>query len=292
MKKQKIFIIANPTSGSFSNFKLNTAVTKLQENAFICNIELTKYPHHAQKIAQNAEKVDIVCAMGGDGTISEVLSGLTKNPHKPTFALLPTGTANVLAIELGIKNFANAIKAIIKNKASDIFLGQAKNAKNETRIFTIGSIGFDAQIVKNVNLTLKRYLGKFAYVIAGIKYFFTSLPKFIISVSSKKISASWVIFLMGKYYAGSFKLDAKNSLKEPYISIIVFQKNGFFANFWNIFTLFFKLHKRLKNVQTFTAKNFKIESSKNVAAQIDGDTLPTNFNQFSVYPTPIKIIQT
>lgn len=289
---KKILIITNPASGSFSASKLELAKKTLEAANFMCDVGFTDYSRHAEKIAEKAKGYDVICAMGGDGTISEVLSGLEKQKFPPLFAILPTGTANVLAIELGLKNFKKALLAIIAGKSMKIFLGEAENGEKEKRLFTLGSVGLDASAVKMVNLNIKRWFGKLAYIISGFSSLFAPKKEFEITFNgSKKVRGFWLVFVKGRHYAGRFKVASDIDIKKPEIRLIIFKKAGFFRNIFNTFLLFSGLFKLNKNVVCKTVSSFEIKPiSDSLDIEIDGDILSSEFTKFRVNKKTFKII--
>lgn len=76
---------------------------KCDEAKIKLDIEFTKYPKHATKLAQaSKDKYDLIIAAGGDGTRNEVINGMAES--KATLVIIPFGSTNVLASELGIPN--------------------------------------------------------------------------------------------------------------------------------------------------------------------------------------------
>ncbi len=123
----------------------------------------TTRPGDAEKTANllQAADFDVVVAAGGDGTINEVANGLIKATGAvPPLAIIPLGTANVLAEEIGLRGQPAAIaKAIACGDRITVHLGLA----NGRHFIMMAGVGFDAHVVANVDLALKRRTGKIAY---------------------------------------------------------------------------------------------------------------------------------
>ena len=98
------------------------------------DIEFTKYPKHATKLAKAArDKYDLIIAAGGDGTINEVINGMANS--KATLVIIPFGSTNVLACELGIPDDPKkAAELITKGKKIKMDLGYAETS-NGVQIF-------------------------------------------------------------------------------------------------------------------------------------------------------------
>ena len=101
--RRRLAAIFNPTSGG-GRFKrdLPLIVGSLRGLGFEVDELPTDHAGHATELARDAvaRGCDLVCAIGGDGTVNEVVNGIATSDV--TFAIIPTGTVNVLAIELGI----------------------------------------------------------------------------------------------------------------------------------------------------------------------------------------------
>ena len=116
----------------------------------------------------------VLAVAGGDGTINEAVNGLiaaagTAQAAPLPLAIVPLGTANVLAREIGqaISSGA-AAETALRGQARQVYLGQANG-----RCFTImAGVVFDAHVVANVSLGLKRRIGKLAYVWEALRQLF------------------------------------------------------------------------------------------------------------------------
>ncbi|MBL9136378.1 MAG: diacylglycerol kinase family lipid kinase [Verrucomicrobiales bacterium] len=120
----------------------------------------------------------LVIAAGGDGTVYEVLNGMADVPGgfaRAVLGVLPMGTANVFARELGMpKDLARAWQALAQGKERTIDGCRARFRDSEGREVTahfaiVAGAGLDARAVECVDLRWKRRVGKLAYVVAALK---------------------------------------------------------------------------------------------------------------------------
>src|SRR5919112_4354196 len=136
----------------------------------------TEYPDHATELAAMAGD-RLVIAAGGDGTVNEVVNGLSKGA---TLGILPLGTANVLARELGLPlRPEDACERILSGTGSRMDVGVATDQEGTERRFTcMAGIGFDANVVREVTPRSKRYLRSLPFPLVALKvYFRGNLPK-------------------------------------------------------------------------------------------------------------------
>lgn len=176
-------LLYNPHATT-TNAKVRDAVTNILAERFDLQVQPTKARGHATHIAAGAvhEGIEVVFALGGDGTANEAVQGLAGTDV--AFAHVPGGGTNVLARALGLPN--NAVEATRQiclaadRPARLVGLGQAG-----TRWFTcIAGLGFDAAIVRRVEQRprLKKYARQLAFVHCGFAEWFEDGAGFPASV--------------------------------------------------------------------------------------------------------------
>src|SRR5205814_703937 len=100
-RPRRILAVFNPVAGGNRRANFDRVVTALRAHGCTVSVVETARPGHAEAIARDAQAddFDIIAAAGGDGTINEVVNGLADRPMN--LGLIPLGTANVLASEIG-----------------------------------------------------------------------------------------------------------------------------------------------------------------------------------------------
>ena len=172
MERKKIVFIVNPKSGTLGKTNWIAISTKMLAQEFDLEFQYTTHRGHACELAQKAaaNKVAIVAAVGGDGTVNEIASALI---HTDTaLAILPLGSGNGLARDLGISTLLpfSAVEAIKKGKTIQIDYGTA----NGVPFFCTCGVGFDAHISRIFATNKKR--GFWNYVILAIREYFRYKP--------------------------------------------------------------------------------------------------------------------
>jgi diacylglycerol kinase (ATP) len=184
---------------------------------------ITKAPKDATKEAKKSVKegYDIVIAGGGDGTHNEVINGIINSNIK--LGILPLGTVNGMAIELGIPfNLKKACEVIIKGNTRKIDLGTANGG---TFMMTAG-VGFDAHAVTEVKPLIKKFIGTPAYPIAALKSLFSYKPvELKIDVPGQDIIKGYfVIFNNLTTYGGLFPITPDAKLDDGFLEMCVFKE--------------------------------------------------------------------
>ena len=119
MKKQKIRFIINPISGVGKQKKIASLINKwLDTTVFDFELQYTKAPRHAIELSSNASQsgVDIVVAVGGDGSVNEVACGIIGASTK--MAILPAGSGNGLARHLQVPRDLKVAIEILNQRKS------------------------------------------------------------------------------------------------------------------------------------------------------------------------------
>lgn len=123
--------------------------------------------HEASRAADAG--FDLIIAAGGDGTVSEVISGVAEKKHRPLIAVIPAGTANDLATALHIPtdSMIAAARVIEKNHTVPMDIGKLKN-NDQTKFFmNVAAMGSLTEVTYEVSQQMKTVLGYLAYVLKG-----------------------------------------------------------------------------------------------------------------------------
>src|SRR5580704_17999561 len=223
---QNALLIHNPNAGNGGHARrrlLDEARRVLAAAGIHADLVETKGPGDATEIANRAslEGRHLVIACGGDGTLNEVVNGLAgqQNGHRVPLALLPGGTANVLAKELNLPwDIPSAAEMLVHGVVRDIPLGLATplNEPAKTKYFlSVAGAGPDGMIVYSIDLDLKARVGILAYWWQGAREAFRyKFKHFRVSAAGKKIDSSLVVVGRTKHYGGPFKITTEADLYE------------------------------------------------------------------------------
>jgi diacylglycerol kinase (ATP) len=187
VKPASVKLIINPLAGRHQ-VMLGVLHSVLGGAGIRWSIAFTHGPGDALKLAKAAldEDWEVIAACGGDGTVMEVASALLGS--QATMAILPVGTGNVTAAELGIPLALADAAALIADgsaKVRRIDMGQAGDRMFMLRM----GVGFEAALKDNTSTELKQNLGAFSYVLTGLGTLFSpQLSKYTIVVDGNSLS--------------------------------------------------------------------------------------------------------
>ena len=263
-------IIANKGSGSFSQKRFDSICSRISagglaiERRFCSDFaEMTD----ASAAASRTQDRPLVVAAGGDGTINAVLNGLAGN--SATCAILPLGTANVMARELGMKRAEQAVSRIIAGQTRSFTAGLIKNSGRSNRFFLMAGTGFDGHIVRGVSLREKRLLGKGAYLLSALRSLISwDSGELHVTTETEEFSCSSLVVCNAARYGGSFLLAPSANMFSPSFEIVAVKGNSRLLTLRAVAETVFGRGSRGQVIRT-SAKMIRIEGGKPVHA--DGD---------------------
>lgn len=261
----------------------------------------TTGPGHATELAHRAatEGRGLVIACGGDGTLNEVINGLAahKNGHRVPLALLPGGTANILAKELDLPwDIPSAAERLVHGQVKEIALGLATPLEDPLKkkyFLSVGGAGPDGMIVYSIDLDLKARLGILAYWWQGAREVFRyQFPHFRIVIGDKKLDASLVIVGRTKNYGGPFKITTGADLFEDQFEVMALTTQSGFRYLSYLPSLLLGDLRGTAGVHFWKADTLLCEPLHKtpVYAQVDGEPLARLPVEFKIVPRALKLL--
>jgi len=261
----------------------------------------TTGPGDATEIALRAgnEGRQLVIACGGDGTLNEVVNGLARqqNGHRVPLALLPGGTANILAKELTLPwDIPQAAQRLVRGTVREIALGLATpvNEPEKARYFlSVAGAGPDGRITYAVDLELKAKMGIFAYWWQGAREVLNyKFPRFNVKTKDQTIEASLVIVGRTKHYGGPFKITTQADLYEDQFELAVLTTQSGLRYLSYLPTLWFGNLRNSEGVHFVKADTLLCEPTDGepVYAQVDGEPLSRLPVEFKIVPRALKLL--
>lgn len=230
MSIRKATLISNPKTGRYGSRRLRPIpelASRLEALGLKVDLRLTSGPGDAAEIASRVARngsSDVIVA-GGDGTINEAIQGLAGTNAR--LAIIPRGTANVLARELGLPlDDEQALQVAAQGKTRKIYLGLAiDETTNESRHFVLmAGIGLDASVVRRVQPSLKKRIGKGAFWISGLSHLATWNPKpFTLEIEDQKYTATFAAIGKAARYGGDLSITPGARLDEREFEICIIQ---------------------------------------------------------------------
>ena len=285
-------IVFNPVAGRRRAHLLWRVLDVMVANGIRIDIVETNSAGHAEYLARAAASAgeSMVVAAGGDGTIAEVANGLMGSGTR--LGVIPLGTANVLAHELSLSFAPNAVAAALAfGRTRPLWPGMMRGPAGSRLFVQMLGVGFDAHVVHNLSVPVKRMIGRGAYVLQTLRelarYGFAPIH---LRVDGEEMQAASAIISKGKLYAGQYLLapDAVPALAG--FSVVLFEHAGPFAALLYGAALPCNLLGRAPGVRHLRASRIEVIGNETVPAQADGDA--AGFAPLSVAdaPAPIAVV--
>jgi len=292
MTVSELIFIVNPMAANGKSFKIWGEVKQFLDNEGIdYEFYLTKYPNHAieitERIAQELDCRSVVVAVGGDGTIHEVINGLKTFPDTK-IAFIPAGSGNDFSRGYSIpKDPLSAIQLIINNKAniSLIDIGNCRIGKKQISTLFVNSVGvgFDAVVSKVANQSkLKKYLnlvglGGLIYIVALLKVLFVYKPtnvKLMIDDRHFQYKNVWFITVSNQqYYGGGMKISPAACPNDGLLNIMVIHEISPLKILMIFGSVFFGKHIHFSQVKQHIGKSITIEPELPIPVHADGELI-------------------
>lgn len=224
---QNTVLIYNPAAGKIRSTRgraVTRAVAALEREGIRVRAIPTEGPGTATRLAREAVlgDPDLILVAGGDGTINEVANGMVFS-HVP-LGILPAGTANVLASELGLgTRIENAARQIPQCAPERISIGQVHTSAGPRYFLMMAGVGLDAHIVYRLSPQLKASFGKIAYWLGGFARVGQPIAQFEARMNGKTLPCGFVLASRVKNYGGDLTIANNASLIEHDFEVVVFE---------------------------------------------------------------------
>lgn len=287
--KQKIRFIINPISGVGKKGELPQMIEEcLDHDRFDYDIAFTQYREHAKTLAKQSseEGIDIVCAVGGDGSVHEVGTALIGTKTK--MAIIPAGSGNGLARHLNIPlDYKEAIRCINNNES----ITMDTVLVNDKSFLGVGGYGFDAVIAKKFDTHHRR--GLRGYVSLIVREFFKYNP---INVSIdldgkvKTLPAVLCTVANSSQFGNGFTVSPKSDVTDGKIELFILKPFSMWYLPSLIYRFFRKSSDKSRHTEVISFKKAKIKLSKK-HAHYDGEPMEVkNELVVSVVPKSLNIV--
>lgn len=289
MKKRILFIV-NPISGGKKKKGFEKrAIADLDLAQYDAQFMLTECPGHANELAIQAvaERIDVVVAVGGDGTINEIASAL--NGTDTALGIIPEGSGNGLALYLGIPlNERAAIRRLNGFEHLSIDSGMI----NGVSFFNMAGIGFDASVsdrFANDNIR-----GPIGYLKAVLSEISTYKPKrYILDIDGKAIEreAFMISVANSPQYGNNAYVAPQASVTDGLLDVCIIHKFPLYTIPMMLFHLFNKTADQSEYVEIIPGKRIRIERETADAVHVDGE--PKDMGtvlEIAVNPNTLRIV--
>lgn len=274
----KYFFIINPAAGKGKKLSFLPELESFcRKNDLEFELALTKNSGQATELAKKAaEKYEAVVAVGGDGTVNEVASGLIGS--RAALGILPAGSGNDFAWQIGLKrNLKSDLETLIRGRIRNIDVGLVNDKYYFINAF---SVGFDAAVAGRVRKYFNISSGFFGYLLCALKTLITyRQPEAEIKLDDHSPIKKEILLIAvcnGTTYGGGFRVAPAAKMDDGLFTVCFSDKISRSRALKNLPKFMRGRHTNLPFIHMSTAKRVIIKSGQNnLSAQIDGEILPS-----------------
>ncbi len=271
MPSDSIPVILNPAARSA---RAGNRLEKIRGLSPRVAVHATAQAGDARRFAAElaAQGAPIVVAAGGDGTINEVVSGLATVPaeRRPLLGVLPAGTMNVFAHELGLPagDLAECWRIIEAGRTREIDLWEAGG-----HVFVqMAGVGLDAAVIENTSWRWKKRIGPLAYVVSLIQLLLRTSPRVRVSSPGREpVEGTAILLGNGRRYGGPFPVFPHAHNADGLLEVVVFKNHGPLALFQWARALWLGSYATAGNFHAFQATELTLDGPCSVPTEVDGE---------------------
>jgi YegS/Rv2252/BmrU family lipid kinase len=299
----KLCFIVNPAAGSGGFQKLVVeAAEHLQQ--FGCTVERVETCAKGDAIGlarrAAAEGFDVAVAVGGDGTINEVCNGLVGT--KTALAVLPAGTANVYAADVGIPIWwplnpgavLNAAEVIVTGQRRRIDLGRLRLADGTERYFLMWcGIGLDAAISEAIKPGDTRRLGVGAWILSGLLVTFDFMgTRATVRTDAGLVKGRVLLAVVsnGQLYGRVWRMSPQAKMDDGLLDVGIMTGHGWPSTFKHLAGLTFGQHVKDPDFHLYQTKVLSFSAKEALPVHVDAETVGTTPVAIEVEPLALSVI--
>ena len=300
MTNPRIRYIVNPVSHGGAGMKAWAAFQAVcKEPIDPAHVSITERAGHARELAQLARGYDILAAVGGDGTVDEVICGIMEQPEpRPKLAIIPCGTGNDIARTATIFTVADAAAALQEGSTHTFDLirvdGQIEGRDQYRYAFIFGNTGFSC--IPMMKPWMKRFLGATrAYYLATLRQIFTyRAPHMRVRVDGEDYNGETYLVVAGNaewVSGGSMRLSPGALADDGKLNVTIIPSLPLFNIISRLFSsLPTGAHIHEPGVSYITGRKIEIQSDPPAVVDLDGELFGTTPVTFTVCPLALELI--
>ena len=288
-------MISNPKTGRYNSRRrsIQDVAARLESLGVEVDLQFTSGPGAATEIAANAARSGSseVIVAGGDGTINEAIQGLAGTEAR--LAIIPRGTGNVLARELGLPlDEESAVAVIAKGETRKIYLGLVTDeTTNQSRYFVLmAGIGLDASVVGGVQPALKKRIGRGAFWVSGLSHLANWNPQpFTLDINGDKYQATFAAVGKAPRYGGDLAITPGARLDQREFEVCIIETTSR-VRYLKLLSHAMRNGMPRDKPEVRFVNAVSVKAYGDAQVQIDGELLGALPMRFEIAPHSLEVI--
>ena len=206
-----------------------------------------------------------------------------------TLGLLPMGTVNVFALELGLPlHNLQLCWEIIEGENTRLVDLPSANGKCFVQL---AGVGLDAQVVKETSLASKRSFGPLSYLISAAQIAARQPPKLYVESESGSVGeGSFVLIGNGRLYGGPFPFFKRAIIDDGLLDVVVFKRLGYLEIIKYLQDVIFSSEIRAPEIEYFQTRRLRITSEQDVPLELDGELASNCPVEFQIQQKALRVL--
>lgn len=293
----RALIVHNPSAGVLHhNSPLARAVNALHAHGWTLEQRATNAAGDATRYARAAAEAgyDAVLAVGGDGTLNEVLNGVLDS--QTAVGILPQGTANVWAIEMGLPlddmPRAALLQAGAPVRAIDVGIAEGKGFAPRAFILSCGA-GFDAAVIEQVERerALKRQWGKLFFILTGIRQALAYRGRQVrVTVDGKTYPRRVILALTSnaQLYGAALRIPPDARIDDGLLDVTLLHGDNVVHTAWHFIRLGVGVYNRQSDIEHLRGREVMIQGAR-LRVHADAEPLGTTPLHITIRPRALRV---
>ena len=278
-------VILNPAARGERAKRLRARVEAMTDGVVL---HATSRSGEAESLARTAvaQGFKKIVAAGGDGTVNEVVNGIAG--AEVSLGLLPLGTMNVFATELGLptSDLDRCWEIIRAEETRQVDLPSA----NGKYFVQLAGVGLDAQVVKETSRAFKRSFGPLSYLISAAQIAAREPPRLLIeSEDAEAEEGSFVLVGNGRLYGGPFPFFKQAVIDDGLFDVLVFKRINYLQMIRYLQDVIFSSQITSPEVEYFQTASLRVSSEGAVPVEIDGELIGNCPVQFDIRRRELRV---
>lgn len=296
MEGGRALVVVNPQARHGETRDLLPTVTRLLDAVLPYDLAVTEEADDAARMAEEAEGYDTIIAVGGDGTVHEVLNGLMRRPaeNRPALAIVPTGSGNDYAMTLGIpKNLAAAVRDVVTGRTRKVDVG----VSNGVHFANSMAMGFDAKVTaRAIEMT-------FTTGRSGLPLYLSAMMDVMLhDFASHRVRLRFddgpeveteltlIAVCNGPTYGGGFKIVPAADPFDGLLDAVVIDALPLHAALWRFPFVIVGHHGWMRQVHFSRHAHVVVSSDVALPGQIDGEVMLADSYDIRILPSAVDVI--
>ena len=301
MSVDRALLVVNPIRGGQVGQQLDRMETVLREGGVCCDVRLTEHKGHALEIASRgmSEGYGTIVAVGGDGTVNEVVNAVVGS--KVAVAALPLGGGNDFLRNLGIWTWEEACRGLVGGTTRDIDLGLADyrdeaGDQRQRYYAALADVGLGTEVAHNTPQRFKHALG------GGLGYV-VSLYRTAVRGQARAYRMKVIVdgelrwderllvveALNGMYAGGGLKVAPKAKVNDALLDVFMVRDMPW-PMIWTLFPKIYRgTHIEHERGEYFQVREVAVEAEEALRISVDGEVVGYTPAIFSLIPGGLKV---